>query len=862
MKKRSLASFGALAAVLWAVSACGPAGEGAGGSGGAGGTGAAGTGASGGSGGAEGGAGGSGGAACMPCGENASCDASGACVCDTGFTGDGQECEDIDECVEDEGSCHPTAECVNEPGAFSCQCPSGSVGEPAAGAAGCTALYAEVSSHSNHTCARRVDGAVVCFGNGSSGRLGNGLSTHQSAPVQAGSASNWKRVVAGGGHTCGIKETDNLWCWGANNFGQLGLGHTDVQLLPAYMSLESKWKDVALGDNHGCAVTVDGTLSCWGRNNAGQLGAGSANATEPSPVQVSVDPMAPAPDADWKQVAAGRDNTCAQKGSGQLYCWGQNSNLQAGKAGGGTVPTPFLVETAAGAADADWQSFSTGLSSCAIKIDGSLWCWGRNAEGELGDGTTTQTAVPKQVMPGTTWKTVHVGFQHVCGVRSSGTLWCWGRNQSAQIQAGSAGRLLSPTHVGDDSDWVDVAPGLSHTCGVKQDGRVLCWGARVFGQTGEGSFGHVTTPAQVGQEAGWSALASFGETTCAKDPSGDLACWGNSELGQHGGGATASEDAPLVVAGAPAIAQVGQGRQHACSVTESGGLVCTGSNANGALGTGNTVSSTTYGPIATAGKPWASLVWAQAAAGEIHSCAVATDGSLWCWGYNCYGQVDASLAANTVTSLTQVLPATGWKSVALGQYHTCATRTGGSLWCWGRNLNGQVGNGATVASEAGCANKTGPFDHGTGWSDRVSAGVNHTCAVRQDGTLRCWGGNANSQLGDNTTTERTSPVQIGADSDWADVSAANAFTCGRRSSGALYCWGANATGQLGLGDLGTRKTPTLVGSDLWSDVQAGFSHVCGLRMDGSLWCWGSGEYGQNGLAQSWPLGPAPIVEAP
>lgn len=846
---------------------CGPGEDGSGGT--------AGTGGAGGTGGASatttttgggtqaGGSGGSAGAggACS-CGENASCDGEGNCVCDAGFSGDGQECEDINECLENPESCHPTAECLNVSGSFMCQCPSGSVGEPEPGKAGCTALYTEVTASLYHTCARRQDGAVMCFGNGSGGRLGNGLSTHQSAPVQAGAAANWKHIVAGGAHTCGIKDSDNLWCFGTNNFGQLGLGHTDSQTLPSYLSLETTWKEVALGDNHTCAVKMDGTLHCFGRNNVGQLGTGSANTTELLPVPVSVDPMAAVPDADWQHVAAGRDNTCAQKASGQLYCWGQNSNLQVSKAGGGTQPTPYLVETAMGAADTDWQSFTTGFASCAIKTDGALWCWGRNAEGELGDGTTTQTAVPKQVLPGTTWKVVRAGFMHVCGIQSSGALWCWGRNQSTQIEAGSAGRQLSPLQIGVDTDWADIAPGQPHTCAIKQDGRVYCWGARVFGQTGDASFGHATVPTQVGVESGWSALAAFGETTCAKDPAGKLACFGNNELGPYGNGLTASEDAPLVVAGAPSISLVAIGRNHACAVTSAGGLQCSGSNANGALGTGNTTATTTYASIATAGKPWENLTWAEVAAGELHSCAIATDGSLWCWGYNCYGQVDATLASNTVTSLTQVLPATGWASVVAGQFHTCASRTDGSLYCWGRNLNGQVGNGTTVTNEAGCANKTGPFLLGSGWSKRIGAGVNHTCAVKQNGTLWCWGANTSSQLGDNTTTERTAPVQIGVDTDWSDVAPANAFTCGRKTTGALFCWGTNGTGQLGAGDLGTRKVPTLVGADLWSSVKAGFSHACGLRMDGTLWCWGSGEYGQNGLHQSWALGPAQIVEAP
>ncbi|MEZ4309677.1 MAG: hypothetical protein R3F14_16700 [Polyangiaceae bacterium] len=406
-------------------------------------------------------------------------------------------------------------------------------------------------------------------------------------------------------------------------------------------------------------------------------------------------------------------------------------------------------------------------------------------------------------------------------------------------------------------------PGLPHTCGLKQDGKVLCWGARPYGNTGEGIFGHATKPVQVSPEKGWSALAANGEDTCALDPTGKLTCWGNGELGQLGNGATASQDMPLAIEGAPSVTHVALGRQHACAITATGGIHCTGSNGNGALGTGNTAPSTTYASIATAGKPWESLTWKVVETGELHSCAIAGDGSLWCWGYNCYGQVDAGLAANSVTSLTQVLPGTpnDWVSVALGQFHTCAARQDGSLFCWGRNNGGQIGNDQPAPVETGCANKTGPFDLGPGWSDAVGAGVNHTCAVKKDGTLWCWGTNSNSQLGDNTTVERRSPVPIGIDTDWQSVYPANVFTCGLKTSGALYCWGNNGTGQLGVGDLGTRKVPTIVGSDTWASVRTGYAHTCGLREDSTLWCWGSGEYGQNGLGLSWSLAPSPIAEA-
>ncbi|MFT3766505.1 MAG: EGF domain-containing protein [Minicystis sp.] len=798
------------------------------------------------------GTGGAGGSACG-CGPNASCDAQGNCVCDPGFLGDGQKCDDIDECADHLDDCHPTAACTNTPGSFTCTCPLGKVGDPHAG---CDSRYAEIAAGAYHTCARRQDNAVFCFGNGGSGRLGNGITAHQPAPVQAGAASNWKRISGGTSHTCGIKQTGTLWCWGLGNNGQLGLGYTDSQTLPASISLTRTWTSVAAGETHTCAVESDGTLSCFGRNNAGQLATGSANAQELLPVYVNVDPAATAPESDWKEVFSGRETSCATKQNGNLYCWGRNGDLQAGKTGGGTLAVPNLIETSVGAKDTDWATASIGFTTCALKNDGSLFCWGRGAEGELGNGGTTGSAPPVAVMPGTPWKTIGVGTYHACGIQMSGALYCWGRNQSAQIAAGSAGAILQPVQVGTDTDWIAVTGGAAHTCALKQDGRAMCWGSRVYGEIGDGTLSLTISPAKIG--ATWTGFATFGDMGCALGPNGEPSCWGNGEHGELATGDTASRPAPFATMTTTAFSQLAPGRQHVCGITKTTKQIqCAGRNANGQLATGNTTASMTFAPILTTNKPYAGLSWSDIASGELHGCAIATDASLWCWGYNAYGQVGQSANPPTGT-LVQVAAATtkNWAHVIAGQYHTCATRTDHSLHCFGRNVEGQIGDGTNVDVKT-------PFSHGAGWSDSIAAGVNHTCAIKLDGTLWCWGKNANSQLGDNTTTDRLTPTQIGTDTDWAQVSAGNLITCARKTSGSLWCWGTNGTGQLGVGDLGSRKTPTQIpGSTTWVDVRAGYTQACGMQSDGSLWCWGSGELGQNATNDGWAAVPTLIKMAP
>lgn len=808
----------------------------------------------GGAGGQGGGQGGQGGFIdCGPCGTDATCNGQGQCVCDKGFTGDGQLCLDIDECSEQTDNCHATASCTNNQGSFSCACPSGTVGDPLTG---CEERWVELTASVYHTCARRMDNAVYCFGNGGSGRLGNGLSVHQSKPARAGAANNWKTVSAGTAHTCGIKDTGNLWCWGSNGFGQLGTGNTTSQTLPMYTSLTRKFTSVATGENHSCAVEDDGTLSCFGRNNAGQLGLGNTD-NKVDLTKVSVDSAAMTPDVDWKEVFAGRDTSCATKLDGRLYCWGQNSSLQVSKPGGLFVSSPYLVETAVGSADKDWVTASIGFTTCGIKQDGRMFCWGRANEGQLGTGAlAAASAAPLEVGAGKIWKRVRINSFHICALDDQNALYCWGRNNSAQMGATAAGWVLAPLEVFPGTAFKDFAPGSVNTSALTMEGKVISLGTRVFGQSGDGLTSLWTTPGALGADTTWKAVVAYGESSCAINQAGELHCFGNNESGQFGLGDDISRMEPAKVTLAAQVQQVALGRQHACVLTTAGKILCSGRNAVGQLGLGNTTAKKSFTDLVTAGKPYDGLLWKTLVAGEEHNCAISTTGRLFCWGRNSEGQV--GLTNPATGSLIEIelvagqAPPTDWISIAAGQFHTCGVRAGGTMHCWGRNVEGQLGNGMPASG------KIAPLTVGMNFKGPVTAGVNHTCAVKQDGSLQCWGRNANGQIGDNTTTDNSLPVTVGSAVDWADVFAGNASTCARKTDNTLYCWGVNTYGHLGVGDLGQRKVPTLVAGTHVS-LAVGFGHGCTVSTTGSLLCWGSGEFGQNGRGDAFPTTPAPLA---
>ena len=263
--------------------------------------------------------------------------------------------------------------------------------------------------------------------------LGNGVVVmNQLTPTlitaTPGNTSPWKEIVAGLNHTCALREDGTLWCWGRNALGQLGDTTTTVradakQVLPAGAA---DWVEVAASGEFTCGRRASGALYCWGRNDVGQLGAGDVVSPVSTPKQVGT--------ATYTAVSAGANHACAVATGGTLWCWGRNAN---GELGLGNSVGPVLVPTQVGT-DTDWQrpALGQGLSTCAIKTNGDLYCWGLGSYGQLGGGNLTSFNKPQKVSSLTPWATVAVGNEHACGLGSDGRLSCWGASNFAQLGSG------------------------------------------------------------------------------------------------------------------------------------------------------------------------------------------------------------------------------------------------------------------------------------------------------------------------------------------------------------------------------------------------------------------------------------------
>jgi len=332
---------------------------------------------------------------------------------------------------------------------------------------------------------------------------------------------------------------------------------------------------------------------------------------------------------------------------------------------------------------------SGGSHTVALRTNGTLWAWGDNRQGQVGDGTTTSRHSPVQIGTADNWAGVSAGSTHTVALRTDGTLWAWGNNGSGRLGDGTTTSRQSPVQIGAGMDWAYVSAGSTHTVAVGTDGTLWAWGHNWQGQLGDGTTSHRHSPVQIGTASDWVSVSAGWQHTVGVRANGTLWAWGTNGHGRLGDGTTTSRHSPVRIGTASNWDSVSAGNYHTVAVRSDGTLWAWGRGAHGMLGDGATTDRHSPVRIGTASN------WDSVSASRYHTVAVRTDGTLWAWGHGMLGNGPLT----TQQSPMRIGTASNWDSASAGS-HTVGMQRDGTVWTWGFNGHGQLGDGTTTQRTA------------------------------------------------------------------------------------------------------------------------------------------------------------------
>ena len=351
------------------------------------------------------------------------------------------------------------------------------------------------------------------------------------------SAQCWKSVVSGGEHTIGIKTDGTLWGWGSNAYGQLGNGTFVNSNIPIQISLENDWDLISVGQDFTIALKNDGTLWSWGRNLQGQLGHGNTtNISIPSQV---------GSDTNWTEIYTGFLQSFAKKSDGTLWSCGNNYNGQLGLGLGVNLVSVF---TQIGTAT-DWNKIYIGSDHVlSIKNNGTIWAWGYNFFGQLGNSTTTSSNVPIQMSNDNDWVEISACGHSSFAIKQNGTLWSWGMNNVGQLGVGNFNDILIPTQLGNATNWSKIESGnFSNTIAKKVDGTFWSWGLNDYGQLGIGNIINKNIPTIIPNLTNCDYFNFKNNHVVAIKTDGTLLLWGKNTEGQIGDNSIINRYSPTII---------------------------------------------------------------------------------------------------------------------------------------------------------------------------------------------------------------------------------------------------------------------------------------------------------------------------
>ena len=650
-------------------------------------------------------------------------------------------------------------------------------------------------------CAIRAAGDVWCWGDNTELVMGPAVmaGSDQALPIAVGGVPVSTVVEAGDDHACVIDMAGAVWCWGDNDSLQLGRGGMDTTDSPDATAVALPGGlaalDLGLGQDHSCAVLSDGTVACWGDDDNGQLGDGAAGTDNGTATLV-------AGLSSIVDVEAGEDTNCARNGSGQLFCWGDGIDGQLGQGSTLDSATPQPVVLPAAVQDVTLGDQFT----CALLVNDQVWCWGEGSDFQVGSGDFVPVLSPIQVpgVPAVDLQDIESGGRGTCVTSAAGERWCWGYSGNGNLGIAPLFQLEPvPTSFSGPVQRVvlDAAEVEGVMCGVLLDGTVECAGdGTLVNNTTSGARGYFDPITHhLVDLTPLPALTDvqdmvMGDSFACVATSTNVQCWGDNSQRQLGQGGTGTTDilTPVPVTGLGAVDELEAGAQHVC-VRVGGNVQCWGNNSDFQTGDSSGVTDVSV--------PFTVPNIADAVdieLGEGHGCALRSTGVVSCWG----NDFDSQIGDNDMDALDPLAPVDvtglppGVTQVAVGKDHSCAL-AGGEVYCWGRADFGQLGQNNQTTSD------TALIVPGLTGIVQIAAGYNYNCARDGAGDMWCWGDATDGHLGDGGRVvtglpEVRSPTPFAAASGITDMELGFAITCIETAPG-WSCLGRRASGQLGNG---------------------------------------------------------------
>jgi len=681
-------------------------------------------------------------------------------------------------------------------------------------------------------------------------------------------ATTPERIVAGSFHTCALTTTGGVGCWGDNSYGQLGkdanISGTPGNGVPTpVLGLSSGVSSITAGTRHTCALTTTGGVKCWGENDSGQLGDGTTT-NRGAPVDVA------GLGTGVKDIKASDRATCALIDDGTVKCWGLlNSNY--GK-------SPYTISGLE-----NIKAIAVGEKhACAITSANTVKCWGDNGTGALGNGTTTDSNTPIDVNLSNVASITTGGSFYIastCAITTDNSVYCWGYSvektptliennpdksilfkqksegmggcaitQYGDVRCWSKENFLSQKIYGLDDKPIDIALGFSHTCVLDANGTAKCWGNNSYNTLGDISIIGSSTSTPVSVKGSDGIELNFGVAspiTTATHPTnisptvsasyssnfavnnkGQLLGWGDTQTGNTFlGTSSSSHEYPILIMSD--VKDVSAGLDVILALRTDNSLWAWGIySGRDTRPTPNSTNRRLYYPV----KIMDNVI--KISAGRYHALALKSDGTVWAWGKNSDGEIGNNTTTKQITPV-QVL--SDVKEIAAGYNISFAIKNDGTLWGWGDGQHGRLDSDALIPVKQQLAE--------TFYFSKVSADATHVLALDGTGKVWAWGDNSDGQLGTNNTTDSSVPVHI-MDSV-TDIQVFGSSSFALKSDGSLFVWGDNYYGQLGTGNKNTFNSPVqfVSSQDMSSIVKiaTGMKHTISVDAAGNVWSWGDEE---------------------